>query len=123
MLDLKAIRQDPDKFRQGVKRKKYDPALIDQLLEADEAWRSALTEVERLKSVRNKASEAIAMKKKQGQDASAEIAEMKSVSEKIKERDERVRQWDEQVHEMLLGLPNIPHESVPDGDDENDNVT
>jgi seryl-tRNA synthetase len=123
MLDLKAIRQDPDKFRQGVKRKKYDPALIDQLLEADEAWRSALTEVERLKSVRNKASEAIAMKKKQGKDASAEIAEMKSVSEKIKELDERVRQLDEQVHEMLLGLPNIPHESVPDGDDENDNVT
>jgi seryl-tRNA synthetase len=122
MLDLRAVRQDPEKFKRGIERKKADPALIDQLLEADAAWRNALAEVERLKAARNKASEAIARKKKQGEDASAEIAEMKQVSEQIKQLDEQVRQYDEQVKDLLLAIPNVAHDSVPDGESEEDNV-
>ncbi len=122
MLDLRAVRQNPEKYKRGIERKKADPSLIDQLLEVDAAWRNALAEVERLKAVRNKASEAIAVKKKQGQDASADIAEMKQVSEQIKQLDEQVRQYDEQVKDLLLAIPNIAHESVPDGDSEEDNV-
>ncbi|WP_026975894.1 serine--tRNA ligase [Alicyclobacillus contaminans] len=122
MLDLKAIRQEPDRFRRGLARKRHNPALIDELLKVDEAWRSALVEVERLKAERNRASEAIARKKKQGEDAAADIAEMRAVSEKIKELEEQVRQLDEQVQSQLLELPNIPHDSVPDGEDDGDNV-
>ncbi|MCF8567806.1 serine--tRNA ligase [Alicyclobacillus tolerans] len=122
MLDIRAIRNDPDKFRTGLARKKANPALIDALLEADEQWRGGLAEVERLKSVRNRASEAIAAKKKQGQDASADIAEMKEVSERIKALDEEVRTNDAKVRDLLLEIPNIPHASAPDGESEDDNV-
>jgi seryl-tRNA synthetase len=99
-----------------------DPGLLDELLAKDEQWRAALTEVERLKSVRNKASEVIAQKKKQGLDASEDIAQMREVSNRIKELDEEVRTLDEAVRNLLLAIPNIPHESVPDGTSEEDNV-
>lgn len=122
MLDIRAIRNDADKYKNGIKRKKADPALIDSLLTADESWRGALAEVERLKSVRNKASEQIAVKKKQGQDATADIAEMKQVSDQIKTLDEEVRTFEVQVRELLLAIPNIPHDSVPDGESEAENV-
>ncbi|MCL6599224.1 MAG: serine--tRNA ligase [Alicyclobacillus macrosporangiidus] len=122
MLDLRAIRSHPDEFRQGLERKHADPTLIDQLLRVDEAWRNALAEVERLKSVRNKASEAIAMKKRRGEDASADIAQMREVSDRIKMLDDEVRRLDDEVKELLLIIPNLPHPSVPDGKDEQDNV-
>lgn len=122
MLDIRAIRNDPEQFRAGLARKHADPGLIDQLLAADEAWRSGLTEVERLRSQRNKASEAIARTKKAGEDASDAIAEMKSVSDQIKTLDEEVRAHEAQVNDLLLTIPNIPHSSVPDGESEEDNV-
>ncbi|MBX5437543.1 MAG: serine--tRNA ligase [Alicyclobacillaceae bacterium] len=122
MLDIRAIRSQPEWFRRGMERRKADAALVDALLLADKRWREALAEVERLKSQRNKASEAIAAKKRQGLDASAEIAEMRRVSETIKQLDEQVREREAEVQRLLLEVPNIPHDSVPDGDSEADNV-
>lgn len=122
MLDIRAVRADADRFKQGLRRKKVDAFLIDQLLDADEAWRSGLAEVERLKSVRNKASESIAIKKKQNQDATLDITEMKQVSNQIKILDEEVRHHESVVRDLLLSIPNIAHESAPDGDSEEDNV-
>jgi seryl-tRNA synthetase len=122
MLDIRAIRNNPDFFRKGLSRKHANPVLIDELLEVDEQWRQALAEVERLKSLRNKTSEAIARKKKQGEDASQDIAEMKQVSERIKALDETVRDREEEVRKLLLTIPNVPHESVPDGESDEDNV-
>ncbi|MBX6353555.1 MAG: serine--tRNA ligase [Thermoflavifilum sp.] len=122
MLDIRAIRQDPDRFRAGLTRKHADPQLIDDLLAADEQWRAALTETEQLKSLRNKASEEIARKKKQGLDASDEINQMRDVSQRIKMLDDEVRQLEARVQELLLAIPNIPHASVPDGESEEDNV-
>jgi len=122
MLDIRAIRNDPERFRTGVARKGANANLIDRLLEVDESWRSSLTEVERLKSVRNKASEAIAQKKKQGLDATDDIAQMREVGDSIKELDETVRRLEQQVQDLLLEIPNIAHESVPDGASEDENV-
>ncbi len=122
MLDIRAVRADADRFRKGIARKKADPALIDNLLVADEAWRQGLAEVEQLKSRRNKASEAIAVKKKQGLDATDAIAEMKEVADRIKALDEQVRENEAAVKELLLSIPNIAHESVPDGESEEENV-
>ena len=121
MLDIRAIRQNPERFRNGVLRKKGNASLIDELLQADEAWRAALTETEQLKSRRNRASEAIALTKRQGQDASAAIAEMKQVSDRIKVIDDEVRMLEDKVRDLLLAIPNMPHESVPDGNNEDDN--
>jgi len=122
MLDIRKIRNDANRYKQGLQRKKANPSLIDQLLQADESWRNALAEVEQLKSLRNKTSEAIAVKKKQGQDATADIAEMKQVSDRIKALDDDVRTSEQTVQDLLLAIPNLPHESVPDGDSEDENV-
>ncbi|WP_067934503.1 serine--tRNA ligase [Alicyclobacillus kakegawensis] len=122
MLDIRAIRTNPDAFKAGLKRRNVGPEVIDNLLAADEQWRQALAEAERLKSVRNRTSEAIARKKKQGEDASADIAEMKRVAERIKQLDEEVREHEAAVQDQLLRIPNLPHESVPDGETDEDNV-
>ncbi|MCL6455125.1 MAG: serine--tRNA ligase [Alicyclobacillus sp.] len=122
MLDIRAIRNNPEMFRQGLRRRHADPSVIDDLLAVDERWRAALTETEQLKSLRNKTSEAIAAKKKQGQDASEDIRRMKDVSDQIKRLDEEVRDLDTKLQDYLLGLPNVPHESVPDGRSEEENV-
>lgn len=122
VLDIRAIRADASRFKTGLARKKANPALIDELLTADEAWRHGLAEVEQLKSRRNQASEAIAAQKKQGQNAADEIAEMRIVSDRIKVLDEEVKQHEATVKDLLLAIPNIPHASVPDGDSEVENV-
>ncbi|EPZ50898.1 serine--tRNA ligase [Alicyclobacillus acidoterrestris] len=121
MLDIRAIRQQPDEFKRKLGRKKVDPAVIDELLAADEAWRANLTETERLKNLRNTTSEAIARKKKNGEDATDDIAQMKEVGNRIKELDDIIRQQDERIREILLSLPNVPHDSVPEGASEDDN--
>ncbi|WP_067624958.1 serine--tRNA ligase [Alicyclobacillus acidiphilus] len=121
MLDIRAIRQNPDEFKAKLARKKVPAEVIDALLAADEAWRSALAEVERLKALRNSTSEAIAVKKKNKEDASADIARMREVGEEIKRLDEMVREQEAAVQEYLLTLPNVPHDSVPDGESEADN--
>ena len=122
MLDIRAIRNNPERFKEGIKRKHADETMIDTLLQTDEEWRRALSEVERLKSVRNKASENIARKKKQGEDATADIQEMKTVSDQIKALDEKVRDLEAAVKDLLLSIPNIAHESAPYGESEEDNV-
>lgn len=123
MLDIRAIRANPEQYRQGLQRKKANPALIDELLTADESWRAGLSEVERLKAVRNRASEAIAVKKKQGEDAGYDITEMRQVSDTIKALDETVRAHEATVQNLLLSIPNIPHTTAPDGDSDEENVT
>ena len=122
MLDIRAIRANPDEFRIGMTRRRMDPTIIDKVLALDEEWRKDLAEVERLKAVRNKASEDIARKKKAKEDATSEIEEMKKVSDEIKALDESVRSADEALKALLLELPNKPHNSVPDGRSEDDNV-
>lgn len=122
MLDIRAIRQNPDFYKTGLGRKGVAPEEIDTLLQVDSDWRSALAEVERLKSVRNTASENIGRKKKQGEDASEDIRQMKEVSQAIKDLDVRVRDLEASLQDKLLTLPNVVHESVPDGASEDENV-
>ncbi|WAH37023.1 serine--tRNA ligase [Alicyclobacillus dauci] len=121
MLDIRAIRQNPDEFKTKLARKKVNPATIDELLSADEAWRQNLAETEQLKNLRNTTSEAIARKKKRGEDATADIAQMKEVGNRIKELDDIVREGEATIRDILLSLPNVPHDSVPEGESEDDN--
>ncbi|MGA7222730.1 MAG: serine--tRNA ligase [Candidatus Acidiferrales bacterium] len=84
--------------------------------------RALINSAERLKAERNKASEGIARMKKAGEDASAILALMKEVSDKIKQDDQRIGELDEQLKNFLLTIPNIPHASVPVGSSAADNV-
>jgi len=88
----------------------------------DRERRQFITAVEKLKAERNKASDEIARLKKSGQDASARIAEMKGVSDEIKQSDERVAALETKLREFMLIVPNLPHASVPVGDGPEKNV-
>ncbi len=121
MLDIKFIRNNVDKVKKAIELKN-DHANIDRLLELDNDKRKMLTEVEELKHQRNKVSEEIGRMKKQNQDASKFISEMKIVSDRIKQLDENVKSFDQEIFEILIRIPNIPHDSVPIGKDASANL-
>ncbi|ADL67625.1 seryl-tRNA synthetase [Thermoanaerobacterium thermosaccharolyticum DSM 571] len=121
MLDIKRIRNNPDEVKKAIELKKEN-SNIDEFLEIDEKRRGILKELESLKNTRNKESENIAKLKREGKDAEELIKEMKEISDKIKAMESDVKQYDERLEELLWTIPNIPHESVPVGDSDADNV-
>ena len=115
MLDLGFVRDN----LQLVKQKMRERGLRDSLEEfenLDRERRKLLTEAEALKARRNQLSEETASRKRQGQDASAQITESRELGVEITRRDERAKAYDEQLREVLRNIPNIPHQSVPVGD-------
>ncbi|MFS8501305.1 MAG: serine--tRNA ligase [Caldicoprobacter sp.] len=121
MLDPKFIRSNPELVRQKLATKKENVDL-DRFLELDEKRRAYIAEVEKLKNRRNVVSDEIARLKKEKKDVSEIINEMKKVSDTIKEYDAKIREIEEQLEQVLLTIPNIPHDSVPVGDSEEQNV-
>lgn len=118
---LKIIRENPEKVRENIARKN-EKADITPILELDERRRAIIQEVEKLKNKRNIATQEIAKLKKNKENADAQIAEMKQVSDKIKELDDELREIELKLEEMVLGVPNMLHESVPTGKTADDNV-
>ena len=122
MLDIKRIRKNPEALVAAMKARRNKGADVSGLLELDEKRRSLIVEVEALKAKRNEDSAKVPQLKKQGLDASELLAEMKLVADKIKELDAELSEIDAQLDDMLMKIPNIPHESVPDGADDRDNA-
>jgi seryl-tRNA synthetase len=121
MLDPKFIRSDPGAVKEAIAAK-GEKADVDAYLALDEERRRLLGEVDGLKAERNRVSKEIAELKKKGEKASGRIEAMREVSGRIKEYDERLGGIEEDLGAMLLTFPNRPHESVPPGRDESDNV-
>ena len=128
MLDLKAIRNNPEQLREGMRRR-HAEAPVEELLRLDQRWREKLAESERLKAERNEASEAIGRLRREGKGApkadeqiSHVMERVKLVSARIKELDQEVKELEERLQELLLQIPNLPHESVPDGESSEENV-
>lgn len=120
MLDLRQIRNEPDRVKEGIRNKK-EKADVDQILAFDDRRRDVIREVEALKAKRNAATQEIAKKKKAGENADNEIAAMRQVGEAIAALDEKLRDIQAELDEALSWVPNIPHESVPVGLDESAN--
>ena len=120
MLDLKFIRENQELVREKLSQR-GDTTDLSGFLNLDSERRSALGESETLRAQRNQTSDLIARLKKEGSDAKAEIERMKVVSSKIKEIEETLRGLDEKLNRQLLEIPNIPHESVPVCNTEDDN--
>jgi seryl-tRNA synthetase len=120
MLDLRFIRENPDLVKEAL-AKLNTTAPIDEILSLDEQRRGFLSEVEALKARRNTVSKEIG-KMKDGDKRQALIEEMREVGERIKGLDDQVRQVEVQLNEAMLQVPNMPHESVPVGRDESENV-
>ncbi|WP_134685313.1 serine--tRNA ligase [Brevibacillus migulae] len=123
MLDVKVLRNDLEGVRERLRYRNEDISALDQFAEVDEKRREVIQEAEGLKNKRNTVSEQVAVLKRNKENADHLIAEMKEVGDRIKVLDEELRELDEQLEQILLGLPNLPHESTPIGTSEDDNVT
>lgn len=122
MLDVKRIRNDFDNVKEKLATRGVEEAILTRFLELDEKRRQSLVKVEELKKYRNEVSGEIAQLKREKADAAEKIAEMKEVGTKIKALDEEITKIDDALTEITTTLPNVPHESVPVGADEDDNV-
>lgn len=121
MLDIKRIRENPDKLVEGMKNRQNKGADVSGLLELDAKRRALLGEVEAQKARRNAASAEIPKLKKAGENTDALMAEMKELAAEIKDGDARLTEIDEQLNALLMTIPNIPHDSVPVGRDDSEN--
>ncbi len=121
MLDIKRIRQNPDMLTEAMRKRHGKGADVTELLELDKSRRSLMQEAEALKAKRNEVSARIPAMKKAGEDTTELMASMKEVAARIKEYDEKISSIDQTLETLLLKIPNIPHESVPEGADDTDN--
>ncbi len=122
MLDLAFVRDNLPLIEQEMRQRGLDPSeIIGRFGELDARRRKAITEAETLKAKRNRASEQIAQLKKNKQDATALIEESKTLREHIQEHEEVAEQLDVELRGLLVGIPNVPHASVPVGSTAEDN--
>lgn len=122
MLDMKYVRNHFDEVKQKLSHRGEDLSELEQFGELDTRRRQLISETEQLKAKRNDVSKQIAALKKEKQDADDAIKEMREVGERIKAYDTELKEIEEKLSYIMLSIPNIPHESVPIGEDEDDNV-
>ncbi|MHB8158277.1 MAG: serine--tRNA ligase [Desulfocucumaceae bacterium] len=121
MLDIKMLRSNPEIVKEALKKRGSDLDL-EPFLKLEEMRREKLVVVEQLKNRRNVVSEEIGRLKRQGAEAGDMVAEMRQVSQQIKEMDDELRGIEEELENIILTIPNVPHETVPVGKDSQENV-
>ena len=123
MLDLNFVRENLPLVEEKLRQRGMDPsAVLKDFRELDTKRRQAITEAETINAQRNQATEEIGKLKKSGQDASAAMAQAKDLREKISELEKTASDFDGQLRDILVGIPNLPHTSVPVGKSADDNV-
>src|SRR5216683_5180391 len=123
MLDLNFVRDNLPLVEEKLRLRGMDPRdVLKDFHEVDTQRRHAITEAETTKARRNRASEEIAKLKKSGQDATAQMSETKDLREQIQQLEKVAAELETRLHEILAGIPNLPHESVPVGKTPEDNV-
>jgi seryl-tRNA synthetase len=123
MLDLNFVRENLPLVEEKLRQRGMDPsAVLKDFRELDTKRRQAITEAETSKAQRNQATEEIGKLKKSGQDASAAMAQAKDLREKISQLEKTASDFDGQLRDILVGIPNLPHSSVPVGKSADDNV-
>lgn len=119
MLDIKLIRKDPDLIRQALKRLHVE-APLEQILQIDSDRRILIVQLEELKAIRNRVSKEIAIEK-DSELRQKKIIEMREVGDRIDALNKQFSEMDAQQDAWMLQMPNLPHESVPDGASEDEN--
>ncbi len=122
MLDIKFVRENFERVQEKLSKRNEDISELGKFPELDEKRRALIQENEALKARRNEVSGEVAQKKRNKENADDLIAEMRQVNDRIKELDTELRAVEEQLQQIMLTIPNIPHESVPVGETEDDNV-
>src|SRR4030042_4570508 len=109
MLDINFIRENPEKVKQGVKKKVYDAKIIDRVLKIDETRRQLMAEVDQWRQARNKLKKS---EKTKGQ----------KIKEMLRRLEPDLRAVEEEFQHLLMEIPNLPDDDVSDGKDESENV-
>ncbi|MEH7306387.1 serine--tRNA ligase [Neobacillus drentensis] len=122
MLDIKVLRANFAEVKEKLQNRGEDLSALDQFEELDQRRRELIVETEKLKSRRNEVTQQVAALKREKQDADHLIKEMREVGDQIKTIDDELRVVEESLELLMLSIPNIPHESVPVGETEDDNI-
>lgn len=122
MLDIKVLRANFEEVKEKLQNRGEDLSALDQFEDLDQRRRELIVKSEQLKSRRNEVSQQVASLKREKQNADHLIKEMREVGDDIKTLDDELREVEETLELLLLSIPNIPHESVPVGETEDDNV-
>ncbi len=122
MIDIKILRNEPEKLIEALKRRKETRIDVDGLIALDTKRRETLFNVEQMKSRQNEVSKQIPALKKEGKDTTEIFAEMKVLSEDIKKLNDEIRGIDEKIDAIMYTIPNIANPTVPEGDTDEDNI-
>ncbi|AHE95718.1 seryl-tRNA synthetase [Thermocrinis ruber] len=123
MLDIELLRKNPEFVKERLRLRKEDyPRLVDEALSLDEERRSILRELEALRAERNALSKEIGRRKSKGEQTAELEGKVKEIKEKIEGLEDKLSKVEEQLKSVMLSIPNIPHQSVPVGKDETENV-
>jgi seryl-tRNA synthetase len=122
LFDVKLLRNEIERVKEAMTARGKSTEEMDRFAGLDGKRRELLQESEQLKNRRNTVSQEVAAKKRKGEDAESLIVEMRDVNDRIKVLDDEVRTLEEDLHKLLLSIPNMPHSSVPIGKTEDDNV-
>lgn len=121
MLDIKLIRENPDKVNELLKRRNPDLS-INEVLKIDEERRNIQTQADELRAKRKKESQQIGILKKQGENTDKIQSEVKAIGDEVKALEEKQTELDERQRDLLLHIPNIPDETTPIGASDADNI-
>src|SRR5665213_828074 len=121
MLDIKLFRTEPDRVREGLKRRLSDPDLVQPVIDTDAALRGVKTQVEELKAELNQVSKQIPTLMREGKREEAEgvKARGRELGEQISGLDDRARVLQTEIDDLLFKIPNLPSEDTPEGPEEN----
>ncbi|MEN0664280.1 serine--tRNA ligase [Caldifermentibacillus hisashii] len=122
MFNIKLLRENFEEVKAKLQHRGEDLGDLEKFGELDQKRRTLIVETEQLKKKRKDVSAQIAVLKKENKDAEDLVVEMREVGDQIKELDEELRVIEEELNALLLSIPNLPHETVPIGDTEDDNV-
>lgn len=123
MLDIKKIRENPDEIKKKLRTRNGNfDAYVDEIIEIDAERRKISTETDMLKAEQNKVTKQIPIMKKNGEDTTQLMAEMKVLSEKIKADGVKISDFEARQRDLLLSIPNIPSDKTPVGKDDTQNV-
>jgi len=124
MLDLKRIRSNPEEIKELMsdRGENFDLSIIDEVVALDKRKRDILMEVEELKNIRNTQSALVPKLKKSGESVEEIMTQMKKLSDEIKDFDVELSEVSEKIKNIMLRIPNIPSENVPEGNTDEDNI-
>lgn len=121
MFDLKLIREQPDRVREALRKRQQDPAVVDEILAADEMRRKTLAELEALRNQRNTASKEIGRMKDESEREKRK-AQVREINARIEVLEKEVAEVETRLNALVVQVPNLPDDDVPYGKDDSENV-